>query len=132
MSHKELLDAEFMPIQIPADLTIVTLRSGGQDMPQRWTETYAQSVLQSASGLLRSRADIEFPVGTCETVVEEMPTGARTDRVDDSGYHFLAAVHRAGTGVRVLLVDRVSRPELGGEARQQTRVCLVTYGEDAG
>ena len=52
--------------------------------------------------------------------------------VDEPGYHFLAAAHRAGNGVRVLLVDRVSRPELGGEARHETRVCLIAYGSDQG
>jgi hypothetical protein len=121
-----------MPIQIPTDLTIVTLRSGGQELRQRWTEAHARSVLQSATGLLRARADIEFRLGTCERVVEEMPIGARADMVDEAGYHFLAAAHRAGTGVRVLLVDRVFRPELGGQARHQTRVCLIAYGSDLG
>jgi hypothetical protein len=119
-----------MAIQIPADLTIVTLRSGGQELRQRWTESYAGSLLQGASSLLRTRADIEFQLGTSEVVVEEMPAGARTDTVDESGYHYLAAVHRAGTGVRVLLVDQVSRPELGGESRSQTRVCLVAYNSN--
>src|SRR5690242_8207644 len=121
-----------MPIQIPADLSIVTLRSEGRELPQRWTEDLARSVLQGASGLLRSLVDIEFRLGTCERVVEEMPTGARADVVDEPGYHFLAAAHRAGNGVRVLLVDRVSRPELGGEARHETRVCLIAYGSDQG
>jgi hypothetical protein len=116
-----------MPIPIPADLTIVTLRSGGGELPQRFTESYAGSVLRGASELLRTRADIEFRLGTCERVVEDMPSGAQSDAVDESGYHFLAAAHRAGTGVRVLLVDRVSRPELGGESRSQTRVCLIAY-----
>lgn len=121
-----------MPIQIPADLTIVTLRAAGRELPQRFTETYARSLLQRASELLRARADIEFRLGSCETVVEEMPAGVRSDIVDESGYHFLAAAHRAGIGVRVLLVDRVSRAELGGQARYQTRVCLIAYGADVG
>jgi hypothetical protein len=119
-----------MAIQIPADLTIVTLRNAGQDLSQRWTEKYAHSVLEGASSLLRARADIEFVIGTFEEVVEEMPTGATADMVDEPGYHFLAAAHRAGKGVRVLLVDKVSRPELGGQARYQTRVCMVAYGSD--
>jgi hypothetical protein len=117
-----------MPIQIPGDLTIVTLRSRGHELCQRWTEAYARSVLLGASNLLRARADIEFRAGICERVVEEMPTGACADMVDEAGYHFLAAAHHAGTGVRILLVDQVSRPELGGEARHQTRVCLIAYG----
>ena len=121
-----------IPIQIPADLTIVTLRTRSQNLPQRWTETLARSVLQSASSLLRARAGIEFRLGTCERVVEEMPPGARADRVDEPGYHFLVAAHRAGNGCRALLVDKVSRPELGGQARHQTRVCLIVYGSDLG
>lgn len=116
-----------MPIQIPADLTIVTLRSAGRELPQRFTESYARTVLQRASDLLRRLADIEFRARTCETIVEEMPTGARSDAVDDAGYHFLASAHKPGPGVRVLLVDRAARAELGGEARAQTRVCLVVY-----
>ena len=121
-----------MPIQIPADLTIVTLRDSGRELPQRFTEAHARTLLQRASELLQARADIAFRAGTCERVVEEMPAGARSDVVDDAGYHFLSAAHRAGSGVRVLLVDRVSRPELGGESVAQTRVCLVPYGADVG
>ena len=121
-----------MPIQIPADLTIVTLRSSGHELTQRWTDAYARSVLQGASDLLHARADIEFRLGTCERVVEEMPSGAQADTIDDAGYHYLAAAHGAGNGIRALLVDRVSRAELGGQARQQTRVCLITYGADLG
>src|SRR2546426_1054643 len=103
-----------MPIQIPADLTIVTLRDSGRELPQRFTEAYARTLLQRASELLQARADIAFRAGACERVVEEMQAGTRSDVVDDAGYHFLSAAHRAGSGVRVLLVDRVSRPALWG------------------
>jgi hypothetical protein len=119
-----------MPIQIPADITIVTLRNSGRDLRQRWDDDYAGNVLQTASALLTDRADIGFRLNSLETVVEEMPQGSAADVVDESGYHFLAAVHKAGNGVRVLLVDLVSRTELGGEARYQTRVCLIAYGSD--
>ena len=121
-----------MSIQIPADITVVTLSTVGRELPQRFTEQYARSLLQRASELLRTRADIEFRLGTYERVVEEMPAGAGSDVVDESGYHFLAAAHHAGNGPRILLVDRVSRSELGGEARYQTRVCLIAYGSDLG
>ena len=107
-----------MAISIPADLTIVTLRSDGRELAQRWTAAYATSALQQASDLLKSRANIEFPRASCEQVVEEMPTGAAPDTVDEAGYHFLTAAHKAGNGVRVLLVDQVSRAELGGQSRQ--------------
>ena len=117
-------------IQIPADITIVTLRASGRELPQRFTEPLARNLLQRASDILRDRAAIQFRLASCQRVTEEMPAGARSDVVDDAGYHFLAAAHRAGQGVRVLLVDRVSRPELGGESRHQTRVCLVAYGGD--
>lgn len=103
-----------MTIQIPADLTIVTLRTAGRELPQRFTEAHARNLLQRASDLLQARADIAFRLGTCERVVEEMPAGVRADVVDEAGYHYLAAAHRAGQGVRVLCVDRVSRAELGG------------------
>lgn len=119
-----------MTIQIPADLTIVTLRTAGRELPQRFTEAHARNLLQRASDLLQARADIAFRLGTCERVVEEMPAGVRADVVDEAGYHYLAAAHRAGQGVRVLCVDRVSRAELGGQARYQTRVCLLAYGAD--
>jgi len=121
-----------MAISIPADLTIVTLRSDGRELTQRWTAAYAASVLQQASDLLKSRANIEFSRASCERVVEAMPSGAATDTVDEAGYHFLTAAHKAGHGVRVLLVDQVSRPELGGQSRQQTQVCLIAYGSDLG
>ncbi len=121
-----------MTIHIPADLTIVTLRSGGRELPQRFTDGYARTILQRASDLLHRLADIEFPVASVESVVEEMPAGAHTDDVDEAGYHFLAAVHKPDRGVRILLVDRAARPELGGEAREDTRVCLVVYSPDPG
>ena len=119
-----------MAIIIPADLTIVTLRSRGRDLPQRWTAEHASAVLQQASDLLRARANIEFSLASCEQVAEEMPAGATAETVDEVGYHFLTAAHQAGRGVRALLVDRVSRAELGGQSRQQTRVCLIAYGAD--
>lgn len=121
-----------MPIQIPADLTLVTLRVSGRELPQRFTEPHARTILQQASELLRARADIQFRVGTCERVVEEMPAGTQSEVVDEAGYHFLAAAHRASTGARVLLVDKTSRPELGGQSRHETRVCLLAYGSDLG
>jgi hypothetical protein len=117
-------------ITIPTDLTIVTLRRRGAGLAQRWTEDHATAILAMASDLWRSRANIEFPRATVEHVVEEMPTGAAAETVDETGYHFLTAAHKAGAGVRALLVDRVSRPELGGQSRQQTGVGLIAYGAD--
>ena len=35
-------------------------------------------------------------------------------------------------GVRVLLVDSVSKEEVGGQSREQTRVCLIAYRKDVG
>ena len=61
-----------MAISIPADLTIVTLKRNGQELAQRWTPAYANSVLREASDLLRSRTNIEFPRGASEQAVEEM------------------------------------------------------------
>ena len=119
-----------MAITIPTDLTIITLRGRGGELAQRWTEEHATAILKMASDLWRSRTNIEFPRATVERVVEEMPTGAAAETVDEAGYHFLAATHKAGNGVRALLVDRVSRAELGGQSRQQTRVCLIAYGAD--
>ncbi len=121
-----------MPIQIPADLTIVTLRNSGGVLPQRFTEDYASSLLQNASALLQSLIDVSFRQASIETVIEEMPGDTRSDVVTEAGYHYLAASHRAGTGVRVLFVDRVDRAELGGQARYQTRVCLISYTTDEG
>lgn len=119
-----------MAITIPTDLTIVTLRGQGGELTQRWTAEHATAILKMASDLWRSRANIEFPRATVEHVVEAMPTGAAAATVDEAGYHFLTAAHKADTGVRALLVDRVSRPELGGQSRQATRVCLIAYGAD--
>jgi len=121
-----------MAITIPADLTIVTLRENGRELTQRWTAAYAASILQQASALLKSRTNIEFPRASCQQVIEEMPAGAAADTVDEAGYHFLTAAHKASNGVRVLLVDQVSRPELGGQSRREIQVCLIAYGSDAG
>src|SRR5215467_6783227 len=117
-----------MAITIPADLTIVTLRSQGGDLAQRWTEEYATSILSKASDLLKSRANIEFPCASIGEVVEEMPSGSNSETVDEAGYHFLAAAYKAGDGVRAILVDPVVYADLGGQSRQQTGVCLVAYG----
>ncbi len=121
-----------MPITIPADLTIVTLRQSGAELGQRFTEEYAESLLKGASDLLQSRIDIAFRKNSIQTVIEEMPRDVRSDVVTEAGYHYLAAVYRAGNGVRVLFVDSVDRAELGGQARYQTRVCLVAYRTDEG
>lgn len=119
-----------MPVQIPVDITIVTLRYKGQEQPQRWTDAYAKSILEAASATWNDRADIEFKLASSERAVEEMPTGMLGDTVDGSGYHFLAHQHPAGNGARVLLVDKVSLRDLGGEAREKIRICLVAYGSD--
>ena len=122
-----------MPIiRVPADMTIITLRSNGKDQQQRFMTEYAKSLLDAANTLLRQRAEIEFGLGTSETVVEEMPQGTSSEVVDEAGYHFLAAAHRPGPGVRVLLVDSVSKEEVGGQSREQTRVCLIAYRKDVG
>jgi hypothetical protein len=129
-SSRPVSREEIMSIRIPADVTIVTLRANGRELDQRFTEDHARDLLERASNLLSDRADIEFPLGVCERIVEEMPGGALADAVDEPGYHYLAAAHRAGRGIRVLMVDRVARRELGGQSRHQTRVCLVAYGAD--
>lgn len=121
-----------MPITIPADLTIVTLRNSSGVLPQRFTEEYAETLLQNESALLQSRIDIAFRKESIQTVIEEMPGETRSDVVTEAGYHYLASVYRAGTGVRVLFVDSVDRAELGGQSRHQTRVCLISYRTDEG
>jgi hypothetical protein len=117
-------------IIIPADLTIVTLRNGDRELPQRWTAAYAVAVLRQASALLKSRANLEFPAGSCDQVVEAMPSDGATDVVDEAGYEFLAGSYQAGEGIRALLVDRVSQTELGARSRHHARVCVVAYGAD--
>jgi hypothetical protein len=119
-------------IIIPADLTIVTLRRGDLELPQRWTAEHAAAVLRHASDLLKAHANFEFPLGTCEQVVETMPSGGASDAVDEAGYDFLAATYKAGDGIRVLLVDRVVEAEPGAQSRQQTRVCVLAHGADLG
>ena len=121
-----------MPIVIPANLTIVTLRTGGANQPQRFTERLAADLLRLANTLWQDRAEITFPLASCQSVVEEMPPGMRADVVDDNGYHFLVSRYRAGAGVRVLFVDRTARAELGGQSRAQTRVCFIKYEANQG
>ena len=119
-----------MSIKIPADLTIVTLRHGSRTLEQRWSEAHAGAVFRFASALLKDRLDIEFTLASCVAATEEMPHGVTPIAVDTSGYHFLAAVHRAGEGARVLLVDRLAQSEVGGQARHETRVCMVSFSSD--
>lgn len=121
-----------MAIIIPADLTIVTLRDGGRELPQRWTAEHAVAVLRQASNLLKGQADIEFHLGACEEVVDVMPSGGAPDALDEAGYDVLASAYTAGDGVRVLLVDRVSGPEPGVHAWQPSRVCALAWGADLG
>lgn len=120
-----------MLIQIPADLTIVTLRSGNQAHSQRFTREYTQQLLNQASAILESRANIKFTLGECTSVTEEMPPGMRSDAVDTSGFHYLASRYRAGRGVRVLFVDRLAQPELGGRAREEKKLTIIPYSSDA-
>lgn len=120
-----------MLIQIPADLTIVTLRSGTQEHPQRFTRQYTQQILTQASAILESRANIRFTQGECTSVNEEMPPGMRSDVVDTQGFHYLASRYRAGRGVRVLFVDRLAQPELGGRAREEKKLTIIPYSSDA-
>jgi len=119
-------------IIIPADLTIVTLSDGERPLPQRWTTEHAIAALRLASDLLKSQADIEFPLGRCEQVIETIPPAGATDAVDESGYEHLAVTYKAGEGVRVLAVDRVAATEIGVHAAQRTRVCVIAYEADLG
>lgn len=121
-----------MAIIIPTDLTIVTLRDGERRLPQRWTTEHAVATLRLASDLLKSQADIEFPLGRCEQVIETIPPGSATDAVDESGYEHLAATYKAGEGVRLLAVDRTAATEIGAHAAQRTGVCVIPYGADLG
>ena len=118
---------DLMLIQIPADLTIVTLVGTSQ----RFTAQYTQQLLTEASALLESRANIKFTRGECTTVTEQMPPGMRADTVDDQGFHFLAARYRAGRGVRVLFVDRLAQTEIGGRAREEKKFTIIPYSQDA-
>ena len=121
-----------MAILIPADLTIVTLRDGDRELPQRWTTEHAIAALRDASDLLKAQANIEFPLGRCERVAETMAPGGATDAVDESAYEFLAATYKPGDGVRVLAVDRLATTEVGAQLGQHTRVCVIPYGSDLG
>lgn len=120
-----------MLIQIPADLTIITLRSGSQTLQQRFTAQYVQQLLTDASAILESRASIKFTRGECSSVTEEMPPGMRADAVDTQGFHFLTSRFRAGRGVRVLFVDRLAQTELGGRAREEKKITIIPYSSDA-
>jgi len=119
-------------IIIPADLTIVTLRDGERRLPQRWTTDHAIAVLRLASDLLKSQANIEFPLGRCEQVVETILPAGASDAVDESGYEHLAATYKAADGVRVLAVDRATATEIGAHAAQRTGVCVIPYDTDLG
>lgn len=121
-----------MPLSIPTDLTIVTLRHHGQEQRQRWTDQHARAVLQAASRLWQSLAGIDFRLGALQRVTEEMPAGVRSDVMTEPGLHFLIRFHPPRTGIRAFLVDQTDRPELGGQARHQTRCCLVKYAADVG
>lgn len=121
-----------MAVVIPADLTIVTLRSDGKCQPQHFDLKQAANLLNLASAIWQNRAGITFSRGTCENATEEMPPGMRTDVVDDSGYHYLVSRYKAGRGVRVLFVDKTARPELGGQSRWEKRVCFVRWDPGEG
>jgi hypothetical protein len=121
-----------MLIQIPADLTIVTLKDSRQTYPQRFTTQYAQQIFEKASSILESRTNIKFTRGECKTLVEEVPPGTRADAVDDTGFHFLTAAFRAGRGVRVIFVDKLAKDEIGGRSREEKKVVILPYATDLG
>jgi len=119
-----------MPIKIPADLTIVTLRTGSVVHPQRFTGPLARKLLQQASDLLKERADITFDYASCEIPAPIELPGAANKAVDDAGFHFLVSQFKAGRGVRVIFVDKLARTEIGGRSREEKRVCIVPFDGD--
>ena len=116
-----------MAVVIPADLTVITLRSDGKDLPQRFDLKQAANVLNLASAIWQNRAGITFSRGKCESVTEEMPPGTRADVIDESGYHYLISRYKADRGARVLFVDKTARSELGGQSLWEKRVCFVRW-----
>jgi hypothetical protein len=119
-----------MLLQIPADLTILTLKDHKQTYTTRFTPQFAKQLLTNASALLESRANIKFSLGQCTADTAEVPPGTRADALDDTGFHFLSAKYRAGNGVRVLLVDKMARDEIGGRAREEKKITIVPYNSD--
>jgi len=122
-----------MTIQIPVDFSAIVFRDAeGKELPQRWAEPFARAVLETASAMWRKGTKIEFRFGTYERVTEEMPEGLSPDPLTEDGFHYLVSRHKAGNGVRVLLVERLDPPKVRGLSREDARVCLVTYGADQG
>ena len=117
-------------LQIPADLVIVTLKDRNQTYPQKFTPQYCKQLLTQASAILESRANIKFTLGDCMSSTEEVQAGMRADAVDDVGLHFLSAVFRAGRGVRVIFVDKLSNPAIGGRSIEEKKIVLLPYGSD--
>jgi hypothetical protein len=119
-------------LQIPADLTIVTLKDQNQTYPQKYTPQYCKQLLTQASSILETRAQIRFNLGTCTASTEELQPGMRADAVDEAGFMFLTALFRAGAGVRVLFVDKLSDPKLGGRSIEEKKMVILPYDSDAG
>lgn len=118
-----------MLIQIPTDLTIVTLSSVAHTAQQRFTPQVAQNTVRAASAILEARANIRFTLGETTSVTELLPPGMGVDALDAQGFAFLSSRHSAGRGVRVLCVDRMARTELGGQAREETRLTVIPYNQ---
>jgi hypothetical protein len=119
-------------LQIPADLTIVTLKDEKQTYPQRFTPQYAQQLLTQASSILESRANIRFTRGECKSVTEEVQKGMKADAVDETGFHYLTARFRAGQGVRVIFIDKLANPKIGGRSREEKKMVILPYETDLG
>jgi len=117
-------------LQIPADLTVVTLKDEKQTYPQRFTPQYAQQLLTQASSILESRASIRFTRGECTSVTEEVQPGMKADAVDEAGFHYLTARFRAGRGVRVIFIDKLANPKVGGRSREEKKMVILPYDTD--
>lgn len=114
-------------IQIPADLTLVTMKDSRMTYPQRNTPMHAQQVLAKASSILETKANIKFTLGEVKTVVEEVAPGIRADAVDDAGFHYLSARYKAGRGVRVIFVDKLAKSEIGGRSREEKKIVILPF-----
>ena len=95
-----------------------------REHPPGRDEANVRRAIDAASGVWRV-ADINFTLRSIETNARaEAPNNM--EAVDPNGYHFLAGrFPSVNNGISLLLVGRVTRENLGGEAVETSRVCLL-------
>ncbi len=93
-----------------------------KEIPTKRTQESLQADLKLVNEIF-APASIEFQLRNC--VVEKVQAPEDAEVVNANGFLFLAKEFPAGEGVSLLLVHQFASADLGGQAIEAQRVCVV-------